>query len=213
MVRFAAILSALFMLGTVANAQDNATYQVDVALDWNTAGGPDNPHWSRLYAVALSSKHILFRDGDTASTGLGLVATHGRGRILRAEMAEANRRGRAGEFLVVPGLEGGSGTISFEIALAEGRSHIAFATMLAPSPDWFTGVGSVNMRDSSDRWIDTLRLPLWVWDAGVDSGPDFGSGDAPLQPRQSVRLLTHPAFLTEEGMRPIGYATITRVDS
>lgn len=197
----------------VSAQQDGAVFKVEVALDWAVGAdgeGPADPHWSRLIAVAHSSRYDLFLDGNTASSGLALVATNGRVSVLEAELSEARRRGRAGEPVVLPGLETGTGTFSFEIAGDETLSRLSFATMLAPSPDWFSGVSGVPLL-AERGWIDTVRVPLWVWDAGADSGADFEAPNVDTQPRQSVRLLAHPAFLTDDGMRPIGFATVTRL--
>ncbi len=186
------------------------SYRVEVALDWKASeAGPDNPHWSRLIAVAHSGRYDLFADGDTASSGLALVATNGRVSVLRAELAEVQRRRRAGEIVELPGIATGVGRFAFDIALTDRFDQVSFATMLAPSPDWFTGVSGVDLKPE-DVWLDQVSVALWPWDAGADSGPDFEGPNVPTQPRQSVRLLTHPAFLTEDGMRPIGRATFSR---
>lgn len=203
-------ICGLLCLGVTATAQETARYSVEVQLNWVTEGVPEDPHWSRLIAFAHSSKYSLFRDGDTASSGLALVATNGRVSVLEAELAEARRRGRAGEPIVLPGIAG-VGRFAFEITLDARRSQVAFATMLAPSPDWFSGLSGVPMQDAEGAWRESLRVPLWVWDAGADSGADFTSANMPTQPRQSVRLLTHPAFLRPEGLQPIGYAAFKRV--
>ncbi|MFL4468690.1 spondin domain-containing protein [Tateyamaria armeniaca] len=209
------IFAAVLMLSPFAAfAQDNsAAYRIEIALDWSAdpaEGHPADPHWSRLIAVAHSSRYALFEDGSTASSGLALVATNGRVSVLDAELAEARRRGRAGEPVVVPGLASGVGTFDLQLKLDTKLSHVAFVTMLAPSPDWFSGVSGVALY-VDDAWLEQVRVPLWVWDAGADSGPDFEGPNVDTQPRQSVRLLTHPAFLRPDGMRPIGTATFTRL--
>ena len=112
--------------------------------------------------------------------------------------------------MVVAGLDAGVGTFSVTLELTERHRFVSFATMLAPSPDWFTGASGVALM-SADGWVPTVTLPLWIWDAGADSGADFEGTNVDTQPRQSVRLLTHPAFLTPGGLAPIGMATLTRL--
>ncbi len=190
-------------------AQDTAQYQLRVEVNWQADSEPDNPHWSRLLAVTHTSRYSLFADGETASSGLALVATNGRVSVLEAELAEAARRNRAGPSVVVPGLPDGQGAFELTLNATERMSYVSFATMLAPSPDWFTGIDAVSLRDNTG-WIDNVRVPLWVWDAGADSGPSFTSANEETQPRESVRLLTHPAFLRSEGLLPIGWAILTK---
>lgn len=191
----------------MAAAQETARYRVDVVFNW---ANPDiDAHWSRLIAFAHSSRYTLFRDGDTASSGLALVATNGRVTVLEAELAEGRRRGRVGNDIVLPGIAS-PGSFSFELDLDEKLSRVSFATMLAPSPDWFSGASNVVLRQG-DTWVDTKTVMLWPWDAGADSGPEYSGPNVETQPRQSVRLLTHPDFLKDDGLMPIGRASFTRL--
>jgi hypothetical protein len=208
------LLASMFSLLAVTStaADETVRYSAKVQFYWEPEEGvPARPHWSRLIAFAHSARYELFRDGDTASSGFALVATNGRVSVLEAELAEGRRRGRVGAHVVLPGLSSGTGVFDFELELDQRRSRIAFATMLAPSPDWVSGVSGINMRDEAGNWQDTVRVPLWVWDAGADSGAAFDADNALTQPRQSVRLLVHPAFLTPEGMQPIGHATFRKL--
>lgn len=204
------ILSWLAMAMPLA-AQETVRYAVEVSFDWQPGDAVEDPHFSRLIAFSHSSKYSLFRDGDTASSGLALVATNGRVSVLEAELAEARRRGRVGAHIVKPGIHG-VGAFTFELSFDDKLAYAAFATMLAPSPDWLSGASGVHMRDALGNWRETMTIPLWVWDAGADSGMDFVAPNAPTQPRQSVRLLTHPAFLRPEGLRPIGEARFQRIN-
>ena len=192
---------------SAAGAQEVARYQVTIDFAWDAQGDPADPHWSRLIALSHTAKYRLFQDGDTASSGLALVATNGRVSVLEAELAEARRRGRVDQELVLPGIEG-VGRFSFQIELTQRHHYVSFATMLAPSPDWFSGASGVNLRQG-DEWVAEHQEPLWVWDAGVDSGAMFTAPNAPTQPHQSVRLATHPSFLRSDGLHPIGEARFT----
>ncbi len=152
----------------------------------------------------------MFKDGDTASSGLALVATNGRVNVLETELSEARRRGRVGEPVVLGGVNESVTQFEFELTLTLQMSRISFASMLAPSPDWFSGVSGVALQQDGN-WVENMSVPLWVWSAGADSGPTFTSPNANIQPRQSVRSLSHPAFLTAAGLLPIGTATFTRL--
>ena len=205
-VRYLAYALLLAVAGTAA-AQEMARYRVDVTFSW---ADPDlDAHWSRLIAFAHSSRYSLFQDGETASSGLALVATNGRVSVLEAALAEGRRRGRVGAHLVLPGIES-PGSFSFELDVDERLNRIAFATMLAPSPDWFSGVSGIALR-MDGLWRDRVEVPLWPWDAGADSGPEYTGPNVETPPRQSVRLLTHPDLLTADALKPIGQATFTRL--
>lgn len=191
-------------------AQESARYRVEISLNWDVADPSLSAHWSRLIGFAHSARYALFADGATASSGLALLATNGRVSVLQAELSEAQRRGRAGVPVVQPGLDAGVGIFTFELDVDEKLNRISFATMLAPSPDWFAGISGVALHEDG-RWRTQVHVPLWPWDAGADSGEHYTDVNVETQPRQSVRLLTHPDFLTPEGLLPIGQASFTRL--
>ncbi|WP_300036636.1 spondin domain-containing protein [uncultured Roseobacter sp.] len=207
---FLAVL--VLIAGTGNAAAQDVIYDVRVILNWSedtALNPPTDAHWSRLIAFAHSKRYSLFTDGDTASSGLALVATNGRTNVLEAELSEASRRNRARAPVVLPGTPGGRAEFVFELALSERFHRVSFATMLAPSPDWFSGISGVSLRNETE-WFDELSHPLWVWDAGADGGPDYNSANDPTQPRQSVRLLAHPDFLRASGLQPVGEVVFTR---
>ena len=211
---FAFGLATLLLTAVTASAADQVTYCLTARFAWSAQSHPynfpENPHFSRLIGAAHSSRYSLFADGDTASSGLGLVATNGRVSVLEAEMAEAARRKRVGEVFQTMGLAAGTGTVSVQFAVTNKHSLVSFATMLAPSPDWFTGVTALALQEDG-RWRDEARSPMWVWDAGVDQGESYDAPNAPIQPHQSIRLAAGPAFLTKKGLLPIGEAVFRRV--
>ena len=212
---FLAAVLAVFV-SEPASAEGDALYALAVQLDWNetdhVADFPSNAHWSRLIAITHNSRYRLFRDGETASTGLALLATNGRTSVLEAELAEGRRRNRVAAHEVVAGIANGVGTFEATLDLKPEAPFVSLATMLAPSPDWFAGADSISLRDETGAWREVVTLPLWVWDAGADDGKTFNAPNAETQPRQSIRLLTHPAFLTASGMKPIGEVSLIRLD-
>jgi hypothetical protein len=157
-----------------------------------------------------NGRYVLFGDGRTATSGLRVLAENGRAAILRAEFDEAARRGRLGARFVVEGLRTVPGTMEGEFSVSAEHPMVSFATMIAPSPDWFTGLAAIDLR-AGDGWRESVALPLWAWDAGTDSGDSHGAANAETQPAQSIRLLAHPAFLTDAGLRTVGRAVLTRI--
>ena len=219
-LRSSVILIAAFSFGLAAaaskaTATDNARYMVTVEVNWSEerypTAYPKNAHWSRLLATTHNKRFSLFRDGDTASSGLALLATNGRVGVLEAELAEARRRRRVGAYVVVEGASTGVSAFVFEIDVGSQTPLISLATMVAPSPDWFAAAGEVALRDGAE-WIDVVEAPLWAWDAGADSGDTFEAPNHETQPRQSVRFLFHRAFLTANAIEPIGAVSFRRLE-
>ena len=86
---------------------------------------------------------------------------------------------------------------------------VSFVTMLAPSPDWFTGVASVPLYGKG-AFVDRIEGVLWAWDAGTDSGVTYIAENDETQPAESIRLLATPHFLTDKGLLPVGKYVISR---
>lgn len=194
---------------------ENARYEVQVHIGWSEQTHPiDWPngggHMTGMIGATHHGRYILFRDGRTATTGLKVVAENGRVAIMRAEMAEAARRGRVGEVFDSKGVGMVPGQMATTFNATPEHSMVSMSSMIAPSPDWFTGVDSVQLMQNG-AWVDTITQPLWAWDAGTDSGTDYTAKNAETQPAQSIRLLYHRSFFSSEGLTPIGYAVFTRV--
>lgn len=171
---------------------------------WPDGGG----HISRLIGATHHSRYIMFADGRTATSGLKSVAENGRTAIIRSELDEADRRGRIGEVFAIEGLDHVPGEMKVVFEVTSDHSLVSFVTMIAPSPDWFTGLNSIELWKDGE-WIDELRLPLWGWDSGTDSGLEYISTNEETQPAESIRLLASPHFLNTEGLETIGSATFS----
>ena len=166
---------------------------------------------TRLFGVTHARRYVLFRDGNTASSGVILMVENGRDTVLQAEWAEAARKDRVRALFEAADLAVLPGAVSVKFEATAEQPHVSFVSMIAPSPDWFSGVSSVALQEG-EVWRDSITVQLWGWDAGSDNGETHDSENAEVQPRQSVRLLTAPQFLGEEGLkgmrrlRPIDFA-------
>ena len=71
-------------------------------------------------------------------------------------------------------------------------SKVSFIAMIAPSPDWFVGVDSVELCGSDGKWKETeIAFTLAAWDAGTDSGTTFQEMDnMETMPRDVIRQIT-----------------------
>lgn len=197
-----------------AAAEETAVFELEAEITWSAETAPfefpADPHLSGLIGATHNSRYVLFRDGDTASSGLELVAENGRVKTLKAEFAEAQRRRRIGEVIEGPELKTAPGKIVARFEASAAHPLLSFVTMIAPSPDWFTGVAGVPLQREG-AWIESLELPLWAWDSGTDGGATYAAPDLDQQPQQSVRLLAGPHFLRAGGLVPMGVVRIRRV--
>ena len=198
-----------------AHEADSARFRLDIDITWTADTHPfDYPagaHMSGLVGASHNSRFVLFADGRTASSGLELVAENGRASVMLAELSEGMRRNRVAAVFEAGGLRTLPGRITATFTADPNRRFVSFATMIAPSPDWFTGAAGIDLRDG-DGWIERLEIPLWAWDAGTDSGANYTAADTDTQPRESVRLLATPHFLTAAGLTAVGVARIERLE-
>ena len=82
-------------------------------------------------------------------------------------------------------------TVTMEIMVKDKYSLVSIITMIAPSPDWFVGIDSVNLC-GSNGWEKSVEISLPGWDGGSDSGLGFESGNEMTMPHDLVKLLTEP---------------------
>jgi len=211
----ASLTLALALGAGPALAQDQTvTYEATVDITWSAETAPfefpDGAHLSGIVGATHNERYVLFRDGDTSSSGLELVAENGRPRTLEAEFAEGIRRGQIAEIVYGPGFKEVPAAKEISFSMTPEHPLFSFITMIAPSPDWFTGVADVALyRDGA--WIDEIALPLWAWDSGTDFGSTYTSPNDDAQPQQSVRLLATPHVLTGAGLIPVGTITLRLV--
>ena len=82
--------------------------------------------------------------------------------------------------------------------------------MIAPSPDWFTGVANVRLLGDGG-WIAEKSVAIEAWDAGTDSGATFKAPDTDTRPRETVRLADSAHFVVNGKAVPVGTVTFKRL--
>lgn len=68
--------------------------------------------------------------------------------------------------------------------------------MIAPSPDWFIGLESLNLLDNG-QWINSKEIKLFLYDSGSDSGTQFTSANSVTNPKENITKLTSNASDTD----------------
>ena len=100
---------------------------------------------------------------------------------------------------------GGTGTtLITDIEVNSEYPLMSFITMIAPSPDWFVGVHDYNLcNTTTGKWLDSRTRDLPPYDAGTDSGPNFGSSDQITNPKENIHLLTNNTEGSFKGDKPV----------
>jgi hypothetical protein len=193
---------------------ETVRYRLEIDVTWSQATHPHDffpdAHLTRLIGATHDERFVLFGDGRTASSGLQSVAERGRTAVLEVEMEDARDRERLGKVFLGDALGPVPGRMIAEFEATEDHSLVSFATMIAPSPDWFTGAAGIDLFEGGS-WKDRIEVNIWPWDAGTDSGATWTAENEETQPRESIRLVTTPHFLAADGLRPLGTASLKRI--
>jgi len=187
----------------------NATWsQATHPMDW-----PANPHFSGLVGATHNDTVHFVRLGETASEGIRLMAELGQKAQLLSEVASAIANGSGHFQLSGSGLNPSPGSVSllFPQPMRRDFPLVTLVSMIAPSPDWFVGVDSLNLVEDG-QWVANKVATLYGMDAGTDSGVTYTSPDQVTVPRGIVTQFDGFPALVNGVIVPFGTFTFTRLD-
>jgi len=182
---------------TVPNTH-TVTYSCKFTNNWSGTNHPvnypsSNAHWSPPIIAAHSKRYVMWEPNALATEGVEIVAESGGPTTLLAEIETAQDERVAGDRVrgVVTFNKNAQSQILSDITLTPVFDRMSSITMIAPSPDWFTGFYNIHPVDeSSDFWLQSFEIETFPWDAGTEQGDTF-SGDNPAEdPHVSIFQLT-----------------------
>jgi len=194
-----------------------ARYQVVFNATWSQATHPTNwpsgPHFSGLVGGTHNASVHFWRDGETASEGMRLMAELGQKTTLLNEIAPAISSGTAHFQLSGGGISPSPGSVSMAFPQPMRRDFplVTLVSMIAPSPDWFVGVDSLNLIEDG-QWVTNKVVTLYGKDTGTDSGVSYASPDQVTVPRGGVTQFTGFPAIQNGVIVPFGTFTFTRLD-
>ena len=175
--------------------QSIATYDITFTSTWNAmdhSSFPSGAHWSDLAGATHNNNIMLFALGELATTGIKNVAEIGDNGVYEDEVDAAILAGDADQWLrkSFSSEPDAFATLS-DVSVSEDFPLLSLASMVAPSPDWFIGINSLNLRNASDDgWKDSFTMDVFAYDAGTDSGTDYTSADQITTPFQPISLIS-----------------------
>lgn len=173
--------------------RSEADYTITFQGAWTTAvapgGLPSGAHFSSLIGGVHNDQVVFLREGEQASLGVERMAELGGTSSLTTEINSAG----ANRLSLIKGFLSGSGprtTVRFKgETLTTDHPRVTLLTMVAPSPDWFTGVSGLSLLDSSGNWKPSLSVNLYPWDAGTENGEEFQLDNDATSPRGVITSL------------------------
>ncbi|MXX06165.1 MAG: hypothetical protein F4122_02735 [Gammaproteobacteria bacterium] len=203
-----ATAALLFIVGwvSVANAQ-SVTYQATFEGKWTTAvspgGVPGGAHFTTLIGAVHNSQVTFWDNGGTASPGMESMAELGLTGALRSEIES---KGSDVLATLQQGISsGGTASATFEFSASPTHSLVTLVTMVAPSPDWFTGVSGFSLRENGG-WIGSRTVDLFPYDAGTEDGEGFSLSNPPTSPQGVITRIRGMGKFSNE---PIATLTFT----
>ena len=208
------LLAGLLLLAASSTvlAQSTALYRVTFEATWSAATHPEDfppdPHFSGLVGATHDAATVLWAEGTLASEGIESMAETGAKTLLIAE-AEALIAGGHAEFVLSGGgIPVSPGAVSMEVAVSEGFPRVSLVSMVAPSPDWFVGVTGLDLFEGG-AWAPEATVPLYVYDAGTDSGLTYTAPDEDTVPPELIAAHTATPFLVSGSVPSVGHFTFT----
>jgi len=202
-----------------------ATYKLTVYNGWTQAnhklGAPpfssvEQPHFSHLGGGTHNADLDVWSVGGFSSPGMikmqetGWIDRPSDNVDLKNEFDTYLANGTAGSFLnyPIPNPWFAAGTeTDLEFEIAETHPLITLVSMLGPSPDWFIGVDSLNLRNGN-VWRDLVEVDLYPYDGGSRSRDNQFALFGPLEnPQKPIALITDTDGSLLKGSLPIGKFT------
>ena len=172
-----------------------AAYKITVTGQWQMPqfGVPPNVHFTYFAGMIHNSTAYLWRPGSNASPGIRNVAEYGGlTQIIQETDSIIYQKNSISHIAFPP--PSATGTVSSNVYCNSNYSYVSFASMIAPSPDWFIGVSSLNLYNNN-QWLKDTLINLFVYDAGTKDGDVFSMTGPATTPQEPIMLQT-PARAT-----------------
>jgi hypothetical protein len=206
------LVGSLFFTGCIE--PNTITYKVTFNATWSEETHPDdfpsNPHFSGLIGASHNNEVSFWKEGELASPGIKSMAETGSKNPLNIEILNAIFDKTAFKLISGGVINPSPGSVSLEFEVSENYPLVTLVSMIAPSPDWFVGVDSLNLFEDGS-FVDEKTMVLYAYDAGTDSGTTYTSPNDPTDPPVPIFKIEGYPFFYEDELVPLGTFTFTKV--
>jgi hypothetical protein len=181
-------------------SQSTADYSISLTTIWNATDHtsvPEDAHWSELVGATHNTANAFFELGVISpnTDGIKDMAELGDNTNFMSEVNSAISANKADQWIDAGNLDNAIGTFTIDnLQVTENFPLITLVSMVAPSPDWFIAVNSIDLRSGNNSvnngWKDSFTLDVFAYDAGTDDGTDYTSANAVSNPRVGVFKIT-----------------------
>jgi hypothetical protein len=218
-IRFLIAIAALLVTACATPMVDpqvpGATYEITITRTWSESTNPiDWPgvtaHFTGGIGATHSDAYAMFGVGRIATPGLELLSQKGMPTPFDQELAAAQSRGMVGTVFQYGAIWTVGGTSSVQVRATDAFPVLSFGNMVAPSPDWFTGVAAVRLKRNG-RWIDSETVTLYAWDSGTNGARTYKAEKIAVDPFAPTALNDAPMFVQGGSRIPVGSVTIRKL--
>ena len=195
-----------------------ADYTIVVKSTWTVATHPfeypapgvlTGPHFSGLIGTAHNAGYQIFSEGTSPTPGLEHLSEEGKHTPLDEEIRAAIAAGNAGMLVETDALRNFNDSLVATIHVDSLHPLVSMVMMVAPSPDWFTGISNVNLMENG-QWVSSRRFDLIGWDSGGDDGTTYKAPEMDTSPKKPTSRAMTPHFVINGVDVPVGSLTLTR---
>ena len=205
-------------MNDMSNMSDGVEYTIVVKSRWTRdrfpfeypeRGALSGPHFSGLIGASHKPAYAIFSVGTRPTAGLERLSEEGKHSPLDAEIRAAIASGNVGALFETDPLRDFNDSLVATVRVDADHPLVSVVAMVAPSPDWFTGVSNVNLMENG-AWVASRTLDLWAYDSGGDDGTTYKAPDQDNNPKKPTSQETDRHFAPNGTVLPVGVVTITR---
>ncbi len=178
-------------------------------LEYPAAGPLSGPHFSGIIGASHNAGYAVFAEGTPPTPGLERLSEEGKHNPLDDEIRAAIAAGTAGILVETGPLRDFNDSLVATVHVDSLHPMVSMVMMVAPSPDWFTGVSNVNLMENG-QWVAAKTFDLLAWDSGGDDGTTYKAPDMDTNPKKPTSRGMTPHFVINGSVVPVGTLTITR---
>ena len=179
-------------------------------FEYPTANALTGPHFSGLIGTAHSASFSLFAPGSMPTPGLERLSEEGKHSPLNDEINAAVAAHGALMLFETDPLRNFADSLVVTVRVDSLHPMVSLVAMIAPSPDWFTGVRNVNLMENG-AWVENRTVDLLPYDSGGDDGTTYKASDVDNNPKKPTTLNASRHFTVNgQPAAPVGSVTFVR---
>jgi len=178
-------------------------------FEYPAAGALTGPHFSGLIGASHDGLYALFAEGARPTPGLEALSEQGKHSPLDEEIRSAAATGSVGQLFESGPLKDFGDSLVTTVRVDAAHPMVSLVAMIAPSPDWFTGVANVQLMENGG-WVSSRTLTLNAYDSGGDDGATYKAPDRDTSPKKPTMIARTRHFVSNGATVPVATLTIRR---